>query len=173
MGEIEVRGSTMYSGYLNRADATAAARTADGWFRTGDVATRSADGYVSILGRRATDLIKSGGFKIGAGEIEDALLGHPGVAEAAVVGVPDVPFHIDALLADAALVGGLIASMALRSPFRVDVVRDRATLSRTSCTASLVLRSSCPPQMRKVPMGFQVCGFWPGLNCVSFARPPA
>jgi len=88
-GEIEVRGPTMYDGYLNRADATAAARTADGWFRTGDVAVRRADGFVSILGRRATDLIKSGGFKIGAGEIEDVLLEHPAVTEVAVAGVPD------------------------------------------------------------------------------------
>ena len=50
----------------------------DGWFRTGDLATRAPDGYIRIVGRRATDLIKSGGFKIGAGEIEGALLEHPG-----------------------------------------------------------------------------------------------
>src|SRR5262245_62998387 len=61
----------------------------DGWFATGDVATRSADGYIRIVGRRATDLIKSGGYKIGAGEIENALLEHPNVAEAAVTGQPD------------------------------------------------------------------------------------
>jgi malonyl-CoA/methylmalonyl-CoA synthetase len=60
-----------------------------GWFATGDVATRSEDGYIRIVGRRATDLIKSGGYKIGAGEIENALLEHPGVAEAAVTGEPD------------------------------------------------------------------------------------
>ena len=61
----------------------------DGWFRTGDLATRAPDGYIRIVGRRATDLIKSGGFKIGAGEIEGALLEHPGVREAAVTGEPD------------------------------------------------------------------------------------
>jgi malonyl-CoA/methylmalonyl-CoA synthetase len=61
----------------------------DGWFRTGDMATVAADGYVRIVGRKATDLIKSGGYKIGAGEIENALLEHPGVAEAAVTGEPD------------------------------------------------------------------------------------
>ena len=60
-----------------------------GWFATGDVATRSEDGYIRIVGRRATDLIKSGGYKIGAGEIENALLEHPAVAEAAVTGEPD------------------------------------------------------------------------------------
>jgi malonyl-CoA/methylmalonyl-CoA synthetase len=61
----------------------------DGWFTTGDVATRDADGYVRLVGRRATDLIKSGGYKIGAGEIEGALLEHAGVAEVAVTGEPD------------------------------------------------------------------------------------
>lgn len=53
------------------------------------MATRDADGYVRIVGRKATDLIKSGGYKIGAGEIENALLDHPGVREAAVTGEPD------------------------------------------------------------------------------------
>ncbi|WP_443051214.1 acyl-CoA synthetase [Streptomyces sp. JV185] len=89
IGEIQVRGPNLFTGYLNRPDATAAALTGDGWFRTGDMATRDADGYVRIVGRKATDLIKSGGYKIGAGEIENALLDHPGVREAAVTGEPD------------------------------------------------------------------------------------
>lgn len=88
IGELWVRGPNLFSGYLNRPDATAAAMH-DGWFRTGDMASRSADGYVRLVGRKATDLIKSGGYKIGAGEIENALLEHPGVAEAAVAGRPD------------------------------------------------------------------------------------
>ncbi|MFD9605642.1 acyl-CoA synthetase [Streptomyces sp. NPDC059970] len=89
IGEIQVRGTNLFTGYLNRPDATAAALTEDGWFRTGDMATRDTDGYVRIVGRKATDLIKSGGYKIGAGEIENALLDHPGVREAAVTGEPD------------------------------------------------------------------------------------
>ncbi|MEU9618086.1 acyl-CoA synthetase [Streptomyces sp. NPDC048155] len=89
IGEIQVRGPNLFTGYLNRPDATAAALTEDGWFRTGDMATRDTDGYVRIVGRKATDLIKSGGYKIGAGEIENALLDHPGVREAAVTGEPD------------------------------------------------------------------------------------
>ncbi|MFI5723131.1 acyl-CoA synthetase [Streptomyces cyaneofuscatus] len=89
IGEIQVRGPNLFSGYLNRPDATAAAHTADGWFRTGDVGTVDEDGYVTIVGRKATDLIKSGGYKIGAGEIENVLLGHPGVREAAVTGEAD------------------------------------------------------------------------------------
>ncbi|MFD7435455.1 acyl-CoA synthetase [Streptomyces sp. NPDC059861] len=89
VGEIQVRGPNVFTEYLNRPDATTAAFTADGWFRTGDMAVRDPDGYVRIVGRKATDLIKSGGYKIGAGEIENALLEHPGVREAAVTGEPD------------------------------------------------------------------------------------
>ncbi|MEU2059137.1 acyl-CoA synthetase [Streptomyces sp. NPDC013455] len=89
VGEIQVRGPNLFTAYLNRPDATAAAFTSDGFFRTGDMAVREPDGYVRIVGRKATDLIKSGGYKIGAGEIENALLEHPGVREAAVTGEPD------------------------------------------------------------------------------------
>jgi malonyl-CoA/methylmalonyl-CoA synthetase len=88
VGEIQVRGPNLFLEYLNRPDATAQARR-DGWFLTGDVATRAPDGYIRIVGRRATDIIKSGGYKIGAGEIENALAEHPSVAEAAVTGEPD------------------------------------------------------------------------------------
>ncbi|MFD8968695.1 acyl-CoA synthetase [Streptomyces sp. NPDC059568] len=88
VGEIQVRGANLFTEYLNRPDATEAAFT-DGWFRTGDMAIRGPDGYVRIVGRKATDLIKSGGYKIGAGEIENVLLEHPGVREAAVTGEPD------------------------------------------------------------------------------------
>ncbi|ARX83253.1 MULTISPECIES: acyl-CoA synthetase [Streptomyces] len=89
VGEIQVRGPNLFTSYLNRPDATEAAFAPGGWFRTGDMAVRDADGYVRIVGRKATDLIKSGGYKIGAGEIENALLEHPGVREAAVTGEPD------------------------------------------------------------------------------------
>jgi malonyl-CoA/methylmalonyl-CoA synthetase len=88
IGEIVVRGPNLFLEYLNRPDATAAALR-DGWFRTGDLAVRDPGGYVRVVGRSATDIIKSGGFKIGAGEIENVLLEHPGVAEVAVTGAPD------------------------------------------------------------------------------------
>ncbi|MBM3677682.1 MAG: AMP-binding protein [Actinobacteria bacterium] len=88
IGEVEVRGPNVFLGYLNRADATAEAMR-DGWFRTGDLATRSEDGFIRIVGRKATDLIKTGGYKVGAGEVEGALLEHPAVAEAAVTAEPD------------------------------------------------------------------------------------
>jgi malonyl-CoA/methylmalonyl-CoA synthetase len=89
VGEIQVRGANLFSGYLNRPEATAEAFTADGWFRTGDMAVLDPDGAVRIVGRKSTDLIKSGGYKIGAGEIENVLQEHPSVAEAAVTGEPD------------------------------------------------------------------------------------
>jgi malonyl-CoA/methylmalonyl-CoA synthetase len=78
----------VFTGYLNRPDATAEAMR-DGWFMTGDMATRNAAGSIKLVGRKSTDLIKSGGYRIGAGEIEGALLEHPAVAEAAVTAKPD------------------------------------------------------------------------------------
>ena len=78
IGQLHVRGPTMFDGYLNRPDATAEAVDADGWYRTGDVAVIDADGMHRIVGRESVDLIKTGGFRVGAGEIETALLGPPG-----------------------------------------------------------------------------------------------
>ncbi|WP_329391861.1 AMP-binding protein (plasmid) [Streptomyces sp. NBC_01351] len=90
IGELQLTGPTLFSGYLGRPEATAAAYTEDGWFRTGDIAAvDEADGVHRIVGRASIDMIKSGGYRIGAGEIENALLDHPKVREAAVVGVPD------------------------------------------------------------------------------------
>jgi malonyl-CoA/methylmalonyl-CoA synthetase len=88
IGEIQVRGPNLFLEYLNRPDATAEAMR-DGWFATGDMATRTGRGYIRIVGRRATDLIKSGGYKIGAGEIEGCLREHPAVEDAAVTGQAD------------------------------------------------------------------------------------
>ena len=88
IGEVTVRGPNLFTGYLNRQDATDEAMR-DGWFFTGDLATVGEDGYWRIVGRRSTDLIKTGGYKVGAGEVEVALLEYPGVAEVAVTGEPD------------------------------------------------------------------------------------
>ena len=82
-GELLVRGPNVFAGYWRRPDPFV-----DGWFHTGDLATRSDDGYYTLLGRKS-DLIISGGFNIYPREIEELLLEQPGVAEAAVVGVPD------------------------------------------------------------------------------------
>lgn len=89
IGEVAVRGRNVFLGYLNNEAATSKVRDADGWFYTGDLGTLSPEGNLRIVGRKATDLIKTGGFKVGAGEIEGALLDHPAVAEAAVLGVED------------------------------------------------------------------------------------
>jgi malonyl-CoA/methylmalonyl-CoA synthetase len=88
MGEIVVKSSGLMTGYWGRPEETARSFR-DGWFLTGDVARRSADGYVTIAGRKSVDVIKSGGFKISAREIEDVLRRHPLVADAAVLGAPD------------------------------------------------------------------------------------
>lgn len=89
IGELEVLSPTLFLGYLGRPEVTAEQYRADGWFRTGDMAAVDATGFHRIVGRRSADLIKSGGYRIGAGEIEGVLLAHPAVDEAAVVGVPD------------------------------------------------------------------------------------
>ena len=86
-GEIYLRGANVFSGYWNRPEATQEAFR-DGWFRTGDLAVRSADGYYTLVGRRS-DLIISGGFNIYPREIEEFLTEQPEIAEAAVAGVPD------------------------------------------------------------------------------------
>ena len=88
-GELQLKGPAVFKQYWNRPDATAASFTPDGWFQTGDCAVRDADGYYSILGRLSADIIKSGGYKISALDIERVLLGHPDVSEAAVLGLPD------------------------------------------------------------------------------------
>jgi fatty acid CoA ligase FadD36 len=89
IGRLEVRGPMLFDGYLNRPDATAEVFDADGRYRTGDMAVVDGAGMHRIVGRESVDLIKSGGYRIGAGEIETVLLGHAGVSEVAVVGVPD------------------------------------------------------------------------------------
>ena len=86
-GELFIKSPTLFAGYWRKPDATAAAFT-DGWFRTGDLAERADDGYITLRGRKS-DLIISGGFNIYPREIEEFLLEQPEVDEAAVVGVPD------------------------------------------------------------------------------------
>ncbi|GAA2556016.1 acyl-CoA synthetase [Mycolicibacterium diernhoferi] len=89
IGRLQVRGPMLFDGYLNRPEVTAASWTADGWFVTGDLAAIDADGFHRIVGRESVDLIKSGGYRIGAGEIETSLLARPEVTEVAVIGAPD------------------------------------------------------------------------------------
>jgi fatty acid CoA ligase FadD36 len=88
IGRLQLQSPTIFDGYLNRPDATAEVFDGD-WYRTGDVAVIDDAGMHRIVGRESVDLIKTGGFRVGAGEIETVLLSHPGVAEAAVIGAPD------------------------------------------------------------------------------------
>ena len=87
VGEVHLKGPNIFAGYWRREDATRAAFV-DGYFRTGDIATRSPDGYYTLCGRKS-DLIISGGFNIYPREIEEFLQEQDGVAEAAVAAAPD------------------------------------------------------------------------------------
>lgn len=89
LGQLEIAGPTLFDGYLGNFEKTAESMTDDGWFKTGDIAVVDEQGFHRIVGRESIDMIKSGGYRIGAGEVEQALLNHPDVREAAVVGVPD------------------------------------------------------------------------------------
>lgn len=85
IGSIVVRGRSLFLGYQGHTEPA----LRDGWFDTGDVGRWNEEGRLELLGRRDTDLIKTAGYRVGAGEVEEALLSFPGIAEAAVLGVPD------------------------------------------------------------------------------------
>lgn len=87
LGEIVIRGHCVFSRYLNNPSATAAAKI-DGWFRSGDLGTMDDDGFITILDRKK-DMILRGGFNVYPREVEESLMQHPGVAQVAVLGVPD------------------------------------------------------------------------------------
>jgi malonyl-CoA/methylmalonyl-CoA synthetase len=87
-GEIWIQGPSVFLGYDDNAAATAEAFS-DGWFRSGDTATFLEHDYVKILGRTSVDILKSGGYKLSALEIEEMLREHEAVADVAVVGLPD------------------------------------------------------------------------------------
>jgi long-chain acyl-CoA synthetase len=87
LGEVIVRGHNVFAGYLNNPEATAATFT-DGWFRTGDLGTKDADGYLTIVDRKK-EMILRGGFNVYPREVEEALIRHPGVGQVAVIATPD------------------------------------------------------------------------------------
>lgn len=88
-GEIQVRGPSVFREYFKRPEVTTAAFTDDGWFKTGDSAEILPNGYFKILGRTSVDILKTGGYKISALEVEEELRQHPLVSDVAVVGLPD------------------------------------------------------------------------------------
>lgn len=102
---VEVHGPNVFRGYWERPDATAEAFTADGWFRTGDIGERDADGYLRLVGR-ASDLIITAGYNVYPREVEDVIREHEGVVDIAVVGLPD-PTWGETVAAFVVLRGGL------------------------------------------------------------------
>ncbi|MEU7405913.1 long-chain fatty acid--CoA ligase [Streptomyces sp. NPDC044948] len=87
LGEVVVRGHNVFSGYLGRPEATAQALV-DGWFRTGDLGTKDDDGFLRIVDRKK-DVIIRGGYNVYPREVEEVLMRHPGIAQVAVIGLPD------------------------------------------------------------------------------------
>jgi long-chain acyl-CoA synthetase len=87
LGEIVIRGHNVFAGYLNRPEATAEAMV-DGWFRSGDLGRKDAEGFITILDRKK-DMVIRGGFNVYPREVEEALARHPAVVQVAVIGIPD------------------------------------------------------------------------------------
>jgi long-chain acyl-CoA synthetase len=90
LGEVVIRGHDVFKGYLNNPEATAAVMV-DGWFRSGDLGTQDADGFITIVDRKK-DMVLRGGYNVYPREVEEVLLRHPAIAQVAVIGLPD-PLH--------------------------------------------------------------------------------
>ena len=103
IGEIEIRGPALMTGYWNRIEATAETITSEGWLNTGDAGYRDGDGYFYVHDR-VKYMIVSGGEDVYPAEVENAIMGCPGVAEAAVIGVPDAKW------------GEAVKAMVIRAP---------------------------------------------------------
>ncbi|WP_068925502.1 long-chain-fatty-acid--CoA ligase [Planobispora rosea] len=138
-GEIAIRGHNVMKGYYNRPEATAEVMR-DGWFRTGDIATRDEDGYYAIIDR-AKDMIIRGGFNVYPRELEEVLMTHPEVSLAAVVGVPheshgeEVKAYIirtpEATITEEQLVGWCKENMAAYKYPRIVEFRDALPMTAT------------------------------------------
>jgi len=89
VGELQIKSDSVFLAYWQKIDVTTASFTLDGWFKTGDIAKQDADGYYYLLGRNSVDILKTGGYKVSALEIESILLQHQAIRECAVVGISD------------------------------------------------------------------------------------
>jgi fatty-acyl-CoA synthase len=152
-GELLLRGDNIFSGYWRQPEETTKTFTQDGWFRTGDIATRDADGFYRLVDRKK-DMFISGGENVFPAEIEAALAGFPGILEAAVVGVPDARWGevghlaivVAAPVAEDAILAHLRARLAgYKLPRHISVVdtlprtgtgKLQKTILRTSLTAA-------------------------------------
>ena len=135
-GELWVRGSNVFAGYLDDAQATERVLTADGWLRTGDLGYCDEDGFVYLVDR-AKDLIIVSGFNVFPAEVEEVLLSHPGVAEAGVVGVPH-PHTGEAVKAFVVVADGA----DLDEETLIDFARDQ--LARYKCPSKIVIVDELP-----------------------------
>jgi long-chain acyl-CoA synthetase len=134
-GEICARGPQVMKGYWNRPDETDKATTADGFFRTGDVALMEADGQIRIVDRMK-DMILVSGFNVYPNEVEDVLASHPGILECAVVGAP---------CAEAGEM--VVAHVVLRDPgLTADAIRAyaRTLLTGYKVPRKVVIKASLP-----------------------------
>lgn len=139
-GEIEVRGPGVFLEYWRRPDETRAAFR-DGWFRTGDVAMVE-DGAFKLLGRSSVDIIKTGGYKVSALEIEDAIRSHPAVADCAVIGVADAEWG-----------ERVCAAVELRAGAAVTLEELRSSLKDELATYKLPRSLVCLPALPRNAMG--------------------
>lgn len=135
-GEIWARGPGQMTGYLNKPEETARTITDDGWVRTGDIAYQDEEGYFYICDR-AKDMIITGGENVFSGEVENAILRHPAVREAAVVGIPDNEYG-EAVHAVLVLHEG--------QSIELNALRDhcRALIAPYKCPRSMEIRSTLP-----------------------------
>jgi long-chain acyl-CoA synthetase len=139
-GELCIRGHNVMKGYLNRPQATAEAIDERGWFRTGDIGKRDADGYLFIIDRQK-DMIIRGGFNVYPRELEEVLLTHPQVSLAAVVGVPhdshgeEIKAFVirtpDATISEAELIAWCRQTMAAYKYPRIVEFRDSLPMNAT------------------------------------------
>ena len=120
IGQIQVKGPNVFAGYWKMPERTREEFTADGYFRTGDVGRITAEGYVQIVGR-AKDLIISGGLNIYPKEIEERIDALPGVAESAVIGVPDADFGESVAAVVVAKPGHALDAAAMIAALKVDI----------------------------------------------------
>ena len=121
-GELQCRGYWVVNGYFDDADATTAALTDDGWFRTGDVATIGEEGLLQITDR-TKDLIKSGGEWISSIDLENEAMSHPGVAEAAAIAMPHPTWQERPLLVVARQKGSEIGGDDIRAHLEGRIAR--------------------------------------------------
>lgn len=144
-GEIQLRGPVVFEEYLNRPDATAETFTPDGWFKTGDIGHLDEKGNVFIMGRASMDIIKSGGEKISALEIEREMLGLPNISECAVLGIPSEKWGEE--------VAAVVVLAEPSETLTIDDLREslRKTLTSYKLPRHLVLVENLPRnQMGKV-----------------------